>query len=222
MSAGSEVVYARIRDGREFIELSADHLAAVNEFTKAFLVSAGVVEGDIILLIGDGNDTSLLSPFARAAAGLHCTHCAADTVRFVRANLLAFFEQFRYRLVLGLTAEIVDVVQEQGVDLKTLFAGAQIYATPEAKAVMHDAEGVKTWLPMGPFVAVESADGDLRVPIGALRVTSDPDGTVFAHPIEGAALPLAVSGTISDSPCPFGLSSRRFVLEAALSDARCR
>lgn len=222
MSGGSEVIYARARDGRVFVELSAEHIAAVNEFAHAFLVSAGVGEGDIILVIGDGNDTALLAPFACAAASLHCTHSAADTVRFVRPNLLAFFEQFRYRLVLGLTAEIVDIVQQQGVDVKSLFSGAQIYATPEAQAALCDPSGVKTWLPMGPFVAVESADGDLRLPTGALGVTSEADGTVLVHPHDGPAVALAVTGTISDAPCPFGLSSRRFSVESALSETRAK
>lgn len=208
----SEIIRVSTPHGGCFVELTSSHMTMVSGQFEQFLQGLSVGEGDTILIVGRGDDSSQLRPVAQAANALSCSYIASDLPRFVRPNLLEFFRQFDLAAVLGLIPPVVSAIQDQGVELSELFGNAQLYASEDSIGLMQPGSEARRWLSVGHLLAAECfQEGRLHLFNGAWAVGNDSDGRLVLSSHD-QTLATGLRGQTLDEACRCGLAAPQIQL----------
>ena len=198
--------------GPQFVRLAAAHRGAVT--SEAVEILSGALSGpeQIIVFVGDGNDTEQWRPFADAAEALGYGYTAADRPRFARPNLLDFFALLPVGLVFGMNRDIAELIAEQGASTAEVFPAASVYATPGAHRLLHDDVAVFTYLAVGPLVALEcQARAGLHVLEGTCVIDTNEDGELIVA-VGADLVRTGLNGQVERGICDCGSAAPRLVL----------
>ena len=173
---------------------------------EARLRSLGVIQDDVVVLVGRGSEAVQFAPWEHAANRLGAAFAVVDGFSSDSHRLAAYVSQFSPRAVLGLVEDVAAGVERDRSIGDLLGDTPAVAARPGAYAALLT-KGLEPllWLHAGPAVAVECSFGS-GAHLDAAWQPEIIDGRLVLHPHADQRLP---------SDIPTGIA-------ASLGTDRCR
>lgn len=196
----------------------AEILRAAAAYQK-ILRGLDIQPGRFLLIASMLEETVQFSPLEQAAGGLGIKLLNTDATAFEAGRFEAAVRHFDIAVVVGLTADLVDRLNEMGHAPARLLAGKTVWARPGAYDRLSGTPDIRLlhWLELGPTIAVEchvaqgahldSREWSLSERNGEIRLTS-----LLPRLVPFANFPVtAIKGRVERSPCACGLSWPRIL-----------
>lgn len=162
------------------------------EWAQGRLQAAGVEAGAVVLFVASCGEWGQSWPYQNAAMRLSAPYLTAEDSPWDASRSEMFLRRFRCRVAFGISAGLLDGLQQAGHALDTVFADAGcVMARPEAAVRLREA-GLAPWtlLPLGPMFALAAPDDAGAVYDEQEWLVEEADGELLLTSLAPRACPL--------------------------------
>lgn len=201
------------------LPVSERELVRTDAFYRRVLASDWNLRGRFGLVIGTQGEAATLAPFERAlnARGMVIVNSEANSWDGARTE--ATIRRFDVALVAVVSGTVLDAIGFAGHDPVKLFQGKIVWASGDGYERLKGAEGIdlRRWIPLGPTVALEGRHrGGAHYDGREWLIEAEGDTTYLSSRLDRAMtfdrLPLDLTCSINQAPCPGGALGPRIVL----------
>lgn len=207
------------RGTRRLLPVSERELARTEAFFRRVLASDWELRGRFGLIVGTQADAPFLAPFERALMARGVIVCNSEANSWDGARTEATVRRFDVALVAVVTGIVLDAIGNAGFDPVALLRGKIVWASGEGFERLKGAEGIdlRRWIPLGPAVALEGRHrGGAHYDGREWMIEAEGETTYVTSRLDRAMpfdrLPVDLSCSINEAPCPGGALGPRIVL----------
>ncbi|WP_162986976.1 hypothetical protein [Sphingomonas paeninsulae] len=201
------------------LPVSEREVGRAESFYRRVLASDWNLRGRFGLIIGTQGDASFLAPLERMLMSRGVVIVNSEANSWDGARTEATIRRFDVALVAVVSGIVLDAIGNAGFDPVELFQGKIVWASGEGYTRLQSAKGIdlRRWINLGPAVAIEGRHGGgAHVDGREWNIEAEGDTTYVSSRLDRAMsfsrLPVNLSCTINDAPCPGGALGPRIVL----------
>jgi hypothetical protein len=205
---------------REFLPVSDAELLRCQHMIERTLQTFEFAHGRFVLLISFLDDGAYAIPFERAIMNLGLLATNADNSPYEALRIESICRRFDVAAVVGVTAEVLDGLEQAGHSLDAIFAGRVVWAFAGAHERLAGVSGItlRRMIVAGPAFGMEcragagvhfdSSEWSLDTRQGKITLTSR-----LLRALDFDSYETGLRGTLVPQPCPCGSNDVRVAFD---------